>query len=355
MPSAYKRKRTLRAGGFGVPVLAVSLAALASAQQPDPENLIEAEHWKKARAIVDARFRQNPDDALANFLLSQIRNAFGDDTSPRALAEKAVSLDGHVAKYHRQFAEVLGLEARHASVFRLVTLAHQFRSEIDTAISLDPHDVQAHRDLLEYYLVAPGIAGGDFGKAAGAAERIFALDISEGFLAKARIASYRKQLNEAEVLLRRAAEAQPASYRARVELAKFYLTPDPNKAHPNPTAAESAANELRKIDRGRVVPYAVLAQVYAERSDWSALDAVLADGARQRPDDLAPFTARPKRSSRTVATLHGPSAICAHIWVRNRKATNRPLPTRERSSCWPRRRWAASQAHWRRKETEGTP
>jgi cytochrome c-type biogenesis protein CcmH/NrfG len=271
------------------PILALvsstCLALSAYSQQTDPEKLIDAGHWIRARAIVEARLHQNPDDSLSNFLLSQIRNAFGDYTSPLGLAEKAVALDGRVAKYHRQLAEVLGVEAQHAGPVKIVFLAHRFRGEIDTAIGLDPRDVQTQRDLLEYYLVAPGIAGGDVQKAMVSAQHIGELDAAEGYLAKARIASFRKQTAETEALLRNAAWSQPPSYRAHVELAKFYLAPE----HSNPAVAEGVAKDLLKLDRERVEPYVFLAQVYADRDDWNALDAVLAGDAEQCPDDLAPY------------------------------------------------------------------
>src|ERR1700738_4476516 len=94
------------------------LAIGAAAAQSLPEKLIDGGHWKKARAIAEARLRADPREALANFLLSQIRNAFGDRESPLVFAEKAVSLDGGVAKYHRQVAEVLGVKAQHSGMLQ---------------------------------------------------------------------------------------------------------------------------------------------------------------------------------------------------------------------------------------------
>jgi tetratricopeptide (TPR) repeat protein len=302
-----------------VPFTGVFLAFSAGAQQPDPEKLIDAGHWKKARAIVEARLSQNPNDALANFLLSQIRNAFGDYTTPLPLAEKAVALDGRVAKYHRQVAEATGLEAQHANAFRLIILARQFRSEIDTAISLDPHDIQAHRDLLEYYLVAPGIAGGDVQKAGAMAKQIGQLDAAEGLLAQARVASFRKRYSETGDLLRQAAALQPSSYRARLSLAKFYAAPESFNA----AMAITAAQDLQKLDAGRVEPYAILAQVYAEQCDWNALDALLNESARQNPDDLAPYY----RAAETLLAKGREPARVAHylqVYLEHEPEGNEP-------------------------------
>jgi hypothetical protein len=55
-----------------------------------PEQLIAAGHWKRARSLVEVRIHESPDDPLANFLLSQIRNAFGDRESPLPLAGKVL-------------------------------------------------------------------------------------------------------------------------------------------------------------------------------------------------------------------------------------------------------------------------
>ncbi len=252
--------------------------------QTEAERLIQAGHWKRARVMVERRYQADPNDALANYLLSQIRYAFGDHAAPLALAERAVTLNSGVAKYHRQVAEVLGVEAEHAGPFRQFLLARRFRKEIDTAIALDGQDLQALRDLMEFYLLAPGIAGGDFQKARAMAERIRGIDAAEGYLAQARLAAFRKHPAQ-EALLRQAAHAQPPSYRARMELARFEL----GGGHRNLDVAEAAAKEAIQMDRNRVEGYAILAAVYATREDAGALDTALSEAIRQVPDDLAPY------------------------------------------------------------------
>jgi Tfp pilus assembly protein PilF len=260
-------------------------ASLCFAQDTTAEKLIEAGHWKRARAIVEQRLREAPDDARATFLLSQIRAAFGDRTSPLQLAEKAVRLDGTVARYHRQLAEVQGLIAERSSVFQQVMLARRFRKEIDAAMALDPRDVQAKRDLLEFYLVAPGIVGGDSRKADAVAAQIATVDPSEGFLAKARLAEYHKDYAQAEAMLRRAAEVRPPSYRAHLALARFYLKPPLG----NPAAAELWGRAAVALDAGRSGGYEVLASVYAARCDWNSLDSVLAAAEQEVPDDYSSY------------------------------------------------------------------
>jgi hypothetical protein len=248
------------------------------------EKWIEAGHWKRARAAMEQRIHEAPNDPLANFLMSQIRGAFGDRTAPLALAEKAVALDGSVAKYHRQVAEVLGVVAQHSNAFQQLFLARRFRKEIDIALALDGRDVQANRDLLEFYLLAPGIAGGSRREAAAVADRIAGLDPAEGYLAKARIASTQPDSAAVEALLKKAAAVEPPNYRARLALGEFYLAPE----HTNLAEAEAAGRELIALDAGRSDGYGILASVYADRGAWEGLDNILAEAAANVPDDLFP-------------------------------------------------------------------
>jgi tetratricopeptide (TPR) repeat protein len=163
-------------------------------------------------------------------------------------------------------------------------LARRFRKEIDVAIMLDPRDTQALHDLIEFYLLAPGVVGGDQRKAVEIADRIAQIDLADSFLAKARIAAFNKQPAATEVALRQATAARPPSYRALITLAQFFLSPE----HVNQETAETAAQQALLLDRSRVDAYAVLAEVYADRQNWSALDGILAEAGKEVSDDLAP-------------------------------------------------------------------
>ena len=262
----------------------VGVIVIPIAAQTTAAKLIEAGHWKRARVIVEARMRDNPQDALAHFLLSQIRHAFGDTESPANLAERAVAIDGAVAKYHRQLAEVLGVKAQHAGIFQQLLLARRFKKEIDTAIALDPRDIQALRDLMEFYLLAPALAGGDKNRARTTAEQIARTDPADGFSALARLAAFHGDKGRVDELLRKAVEYRPASYRARMALATFYMSLGAGSLK----GAEQQASEAARIDPGRVEAYAVLAQIYAARGQWADLDSILTTAEKEVPDDLVP-------------------------------------------------------------------
>ena len=246
------------------------------------ERLIEAGHWKQARAVVQTGSQDSPNTW---FLSSQICHAFGDHCSAEALAQKAVALAPQVARYHRQLAEVQGVMAQRAGIFQQLGLARTFRREIDIAIRLDPKDVQARHDLLEFFLLAPGILGGDVKKAEDAAREICQFDAAEGYRAKARIAEFRKDWAQVEEMLRHASEVRPPSYRARVELAKFYLRPE----HGNESAAVAMAESAVELDPTRIDGYSILASILTARGEWVPLDSLLSRAANQVPDDPTPY------------------------------------------------------------------
>jgi tetratricopeptide (TPR) repeat protein len=183
--------------------------------------------------------------------------------------------------------------------FQQLLLARRFKKEIDAAIALDPQDTQSLRDLMEFYLLAPGIAGGKKIEAPAVAERIGPIDGAQGFSAEARLAEFDKDMGKAEALLRKAVEAAPAKYKAKIELAQFEL----GKEHRNLEAAEAAAREARQMDAARVDAYSALADVYASRGQWADLDGLLDEADAAVPDDWTPHYRAAEAMLRTGGNL----------------------------------------------------
>jgi tetratricopeptide (TPR) repeat protein len=107
----------------------------------------------------------------------------------------------------------------------------------------------------------------------------------EGCWAEARLAEAERHFERALELYRKAAEADPASYRALITLAEFDLGP----AHENLDEAAREAQMAIRIDASRGEAYAILAEVFAARCDWTGLDRTLDSAERAAPDDLVPF------------------------------------------------------------------
>ena len=267
----------------GVVVLVILAAPVFSARNDSPVGaLMEAGHWKRARAQVMPRVQANPNDAESAYLLSRVKQAFGDFEGALRSAEKSVELNGNNAEYHANLADICGEMAGTAGMFKGLSLARRFRKEAEAAIAIDSKNIDAREGLVEFYLEAPGIAGGDKQKARAIAEEIVKIDPSRGYMMRARIAQNEKDLAKQEAALLDAVKANPNHYSAQVRLAEFYLSDKVNK----PDQAEKAAHEAVKVDAGRANAYAVLAQVYASQGRSTDLDALLAQAEKNVPDDL---------------------------------------------------------------------
>jgi tetratricopeptide (TPR) repeat protein len=115
-----------------------------------------------------------------------------------------------------------GQRAMSASVFSKMSLAKKCRESWEKAVAIDPAFLDARSELLRYYLVAPGIAGGSVEKAREQAARIAAVDVTQGHVARGRVAEHEKDLAGAEAAYRKASESDPKGSAGPIALATFY-------------------------------------------------------------------------------------------------------------------------------------
>jgi tetratricopeptide (TPR) repeat protein len=106
--------------------------------------------------------------------------------------EKAVELDDRQAPYHLNLGNAYGLQAMDANILRQAILARRAKGQFDRAVELAPGDLDARWGLMRYYVVAPGLLGGDVGKALGQAAEIAKRDPFRGMNAHALVYSQTK-------------------------------------------------------------------------------------------------------------------------------------------------------------------
>jgi tetratricopeptide (TPR) repeat protein len=273
--------RALRRLLSTVALLLAPVALAGSSPTADADALIEARHWKRARAVLEPLVARQPSDARAAYLLSRVKAAFGELDAALALAERAATLDARQADYRFQVAEVYGQMALRAGTLRQIGLARRYRKEAERALALDPDHLAAQRSLLVFYWQAPGLVGGDKDKAREAADAIARRDAVEGYLAHAVIASFEKDPARVEALYLKAAAEAPARYDVQMSLATHFAG---KKDYP---AARRHAETARTLAPGRAAAYTTLAVVHAHTRAWDALDEVLRQAEARVPDNFA--------------------------------------------------------------------
>jgi tetratricopeptide (TPR) repeat protein len=160
-------------------------------------------------------------DAPTHQLIGLCYYMQGDPKKATDYFQKAVSLEPGNSNYHMWLGRAWGRRAETSSFLTAPGYATKARSSFETAVQLNPRNLEAIDDLFEYYLDAPGFLGGGLEKAAGLAARFSLLDPAEGHWAQARLAEKRKEYKTAEQQLRNAVDLAPRQTGRLVDLAKF--------------------------------------------------------------------------------------------------------------------------------------
>jgi len=213
----------LHKNGWRLGLLVVlSCSPLLAAPALSPERLLAEGRVDDVIATLQTRINTAPDDAESYNLLCRAHMLLEDwDASIRA-CQKAVALKPANSRYHLWLGRAYGEKADHSNFLAAVGLAKKLRTEFETAVQLDPNDVEARSDLADFYLQAPGIIGGGKDKAETQAQQMAVLDPPQAHLVKARIAEKKGDPVTAENEYRAAIQVSGGKAGTWLGLAEFY-------------------------------------------------------------------------------------------------------------------------------------
>src|SRR6266516_6599276 len=147
------------------------------------------------RTLTNA-LAQSPQESSLHYWLARSYYEMRDYDNAVQHAEMAVKLGPQNAEYNRWLGRAYGSKAEQSHSF---FLARKVKKAFETAVTLDPLNIDARRDLMEYLVEAPWIVGGDKDKAKEQIEFINKLDPIEGRLAQAAFFSAEKKWKEAQI------------------------------------------------------------------------------------------------------------------------------------------------------------
>ena len=160
--------------------------------------LFEARRYDEARASLEAAVRADPRDARALFYLGRIALVEGNGDKGAEWLERAVKLDGKRSEYRHWLGRAYSRQALRAGKLKQARLAGRIREAFHSAVALDPDNIDARFDLLQYYVLAPGIMGGSVQKAREQAAEIRRRNPFRGHLAFGAVAADAKDDAAAE-------------------------------------------------------------------------------------------------------------------------------------------------------------
>ena len=190
-------------------------ASLSYAASP-AEELLASGHADEAIALL-----QKSSDAKSLNLLCRAYYSYGNWDAGISACEKSIQLDPNNSMFHLWMGRVYGEKADSVSFFSAPGYAKKARVEFETAVQLNPENVEARSDLSEFYVEAPGMMGGGTDKAEGQAQALEKLFPAKAHWIRARIAEKKKDFPTAEKEYNEAIQIQNSSG-AWMDLASYY-------------------------------------------------------------------------------------------------------------------------------------
>jgi tetratricopeptide (TPR) repeat protein len=192
----------------------------ASATIQTAQRQFNAGNYSAAITTLQSAVTQNSSNAEAYYWLGRSYYEVNDYDNAVAQAEKSVALDPKNSLYHQWLGRAYGGKADRDRSF---SLAKKVKSEFKEAVSLDGSNIEARRDLEQYCLDAPWIAGGSKDEALEQVNAIAAVDPIAGHLARADYdRKGLKKTDEAESEVRAVLAARPKSIEPYLEVADFF-------------------------------------------------------------------------------------------------------------------------------------
>jgi tetratricopeptide (TPR) repeat protein len=200
----------------------LALAGLSWASGPDYDRARKLYNLTEFQQSLEVLQALGNKDAAVYELMG--RNYYGQGEFKKATEalEKAVALEPDNSGFHLWLGRAYGRRAETSSMITAPGFANKARQSFEKAAQLNPANLDAQSDLLEYYLEAPGFLGGGFDKASATAAQIARISPAEGHWAQAKLAEKRKEYSSAEAQLRRAVELAPQQIGRLIDLARLF-------------------------------------------------------------------------------------------------------------------------------------
>jgi tetratricopeptide (TPR) repeat protein len=217
-------------------LMAAHASGQAASAIPAAQRDFNAGNYAAAISSLQPMATGSSSNAEANYWLGRSYYEIADYDSSVAQLEKAVSLDPKNSLYQMWLGRAYGGKADRERSF---SLAKKVKKQFQLAVSLNPSNIDARRDLEEFCLDAPWIVGGSKDEALEQVNAIAAIDPIEGHLARAMYDKALKKPDEAEKEIRQALAGNPKTVAPYFEAADFFQSQ--NKPADMSAAIQAAA------------------------------------------------------------------------------------------------------------------
>lgn len=227
--------------------LRVPRGATSSASAAEPvadaveraQRQFEAGRYQDVVAGLQRALAREPKTAAAYYWLGRAYFELHDYEHAIDAVRHSIELNPNDSDSHWWLGRAYGTKADRS---RSLLAARRARQEFEEAVRLNPSNIGARRDLLEFYVDAPRILGGGNDKALGQVDAIAAIEAVAGRLARAAYWALRRDVPRARAEYGAVLGMKPATVNAYLEAAEFY------EKHPDIDALKAVLDGAGQID-----------------------------------------------------------------------------------------------------------
>lgn len=136
---------------------------------------ITTEYLADAERVFNEAMKAEPKDARWTLGQAMVARGRGERVKARDLAEQAAKLDPNSSLAQVWFGTACFESINEAGMFEKMGIADDGKAAYEASLKLDPNQTHARIGLFQFYLRAPGIAGGSMKKAREQAEALLKL------------------------------------------------------------------------------------------------------------------------------------------------------------------------------------
>lgn len=250
-------------------------------------NSISDEEAANFATLIDAAVASEPTQMQWKYGQALLAARSRDFVKARDIMREVVKADATSATYHMARAGFAFMSINNAGTLDKMSLAEEGRDAYLAALKIDASLIEPRVGLAEYYIQAPGIAGGSWKKAGEQAQAL--IDLPEGrgeflgYMMKGRIAMERerwKEMIEAFTLAETARGENASQFVAIISHANALL----DKKEDAKAALAQAERAMPLAPANDYTAYAVLGRSKQQLKDWQGAHDAFEKVLALRPD-----------------------------------------------------------------------
>ena len=179
-------------------------------------------HANDAIDLLQRDLARNSANATDHILLCRVYFQEEQWTQAEQECSRAVELDPNSSRYHQWLGRAYGGAAAHSPLTKAYSLAKKVHAEFETAVRLDPHNESALSDLGEYLVDVPRLLGGGTAHAEEIAQKLQPLNAARYHALEAKIDAKKSDDSAAEQQWKLAIQTSSSPAEEWMGLAQFY-------------------------------------------------------------------------------------------------------------------------------------